>query len=145
MGRNKEEIKQEWETLTKPDDDDQGDSGAIDIVVLNMPILDTRKHKNMEGVGQLISELVLNILSWIVQDERERMRAAQREGIEIAKKQGKYTDRSFKYHDGAAGKDKVIFDYVVQLLREKKSVMDIHKEVGLSRNTIYHIKEELSL
>src|SRR5699024_10293196 len=99
FGRNKEEIKNEWESLTNED---------IDIVVLNMPILDTRKYKDLEGIGQLISEIVLSLLSWMVDEERERTKAAQREGIEIAKKQGKYTGRPFKYHAAATGKDKVV-------------------------------------
>lgn len=134
FGRNKEEIRDEWKSLTDEE---------IDIVVLNMPILDTRKYKEMEGIGQLISELVLTLLSWMVEDDRQRIRAAQREGIENAKKQGKFRGGKKKYHAGATGKYKVIYDRVVELLEENRSVMDIHREVGISRNTIYNIKEEL--
>lgn len=134
FGRNKEEIKNEWQWLIE---------NEIDIVVLNMPILDTRKYKELEGVGKLIADIVLAILSWVVEDERERIRVAQQEGIEIAKKQGKYSGRKTKYHAGATGKDKIIYDKVVQDLKNKKSVMDIHLETDLSRNTIYRIKREL--
>lgn len=134
FGRNKEEIRDEWKSLMEEE---------IDIVVLNMPILDTRKYKDLEGVGQLIYDLVLTLLSWVVDDERERIRTAQREGIAIAKERGKYKGRKRKYHAAATGKDKVIYERVVQLLDEGKSVMDIHREVGLSRNTIYTIKREL--
>src|SRR5690625_7595971 len=74
FGRNKQEIKDEWEYLTKEE---------IDIVVLNMPILDTRKYKELEGVGQLITDIVLSLLSWMVEEERYRIKTAQREGIEI--------------------------------------------------------------
>lgn len=135
FGRNKEEIRNEWKSLMDKD---------IDIVVLNMPILDTRKYKELEGMGQLVSDLVLTLLSWMVEDERQRIRAAQREGIEIAKKEGKFRGGKKKYYAGATGKDKVIYDRVVQLLAENSSVMNIHKEVGISRNTIYNIKEELN-
>src|SRR5699024_10097016 len=76
FGRNKEEIKNEWQWLMDME---------IDIVVLNMPILDTRKYKDLEGVGQLISEIVLSLLSWMVDEERKRIKEAQREGIAIAK------------------------------------------------------------
>lgn len=134
FGRNKNEIKEEWEALIKEE---------IDIVVLNMPILDTRKYKELEGVGQLVSDLVLTLLSWMVDEERERIRTAQREGIEIAKKHGKFRGGKKKYHTDATGKDKVIYDKVVQLLREQKSVMDIHREVGISRNTIYDIRRSI--
>lgn len=131
FGRNKEEIRDEWKSLMDED---------IDIVVLNMPILDTRKYKEMEGMGQLISDLVLTLLSWMVEDDRQRIRVAQREGIEIAKQQGKFRGGKKKYHAGATGKDKVIYDRVIQLLEKDKSVMEIHREVGISRNTIYDIK-----
>ncbi|RDW20086.1 recombinase [Oceanobacillus arenosus] len=134
FGRNKTEIKEEWEALIKEE---------IDIVVLNMPILDTRKYKELEGVGQLVSDLVLTLLSWMVDEERERIRAAQREGIEIAKKQGKFRGGIKKYYAGATGRDKVVYDKVVQLLELGTSVMDIHREVGISRNTIYSIQREL--
>ncbi|WP_275670702.1 recombinase family protein [Neobacillus notoginsengisoli] len=135
FGRNKQEIKEEWEKLVEDE---------IDIVVLNMPILDTRKYKELEGIGQLVSDLVLMLLSWMVDEERERIKTAQREGIEIAKKEGKFRGGEKKYHAGATGKDKVIYDRVVQLLKEEMSVMDIHREVGISRNTIYAIKRRLT-
>ncbi|MCR2822752.1 recombinase family protein [Lederbergia panacisoli] len=135
FGRNKQEIIDEWEALVKEE---------IDIVVLNMPILDTRKYKELEGVGQLVSDLVLTLLSWMVEEERTRIRVAQREGIEIAKRQGKFRGGKKKYHKNAKGKDRVIYDKVVELLQDNVSVMDIHREVGISRNTIYAIKNDIS-
>lgn len=136
FGRNKEEIKNEWESLMKDD---------IDIVVLNMPILDTRKYRHVDGVGSLIYEIVLSLLSWLVEDERKRIKQAQREGIEIAKKMGKFKGRPRKYHDQAIGKNKIIYDVIVQDLKKNISVMDIHKKTGISRNTIYKIKKEKNL
>jgi DNA invertase Pin-like site-specific DNA recombinase len=136
FGRNKQEIRDEWKALMDED---------IDIVVLNMPILDTRKYRELEGMGQLVSDLVLTLLSWMVDEERERIKVAQKEGIEIAKKKGKFRGGKKKYHAGATGKDKVIYDRVVQLLEEKNSVMDIHREVGISRNTIYDIKRNIEV
>lgn len=134
FGRNKEEIKDEWELLMKDE---------IDIVVLNMPILDTRKYKELEGVGQLITDIVLSLLSWMVEEERERIRLAQREGIAIAKKQGKYKGRKKQYHAGATGKDKIIYDEVIKNLSAGTSVMDIHRKTGVARSTIYSIKGSL--
>ncbi|HFK1730023.1 recombinase family protein [Bacillus mobilis] len=134
FGRNKQEIKDEWEALIEEE---------IDIVVLNMPILDTRKYKELEGVGQLVSDLVLTLLSWMVEEERTRIKTAQREGIEIAKKQGKFRGGKKKYHKEATGRDKVIYDEVVRYLNKNVSVMDIHRKTGLSRNTIYTIKQEI--
>ena len=116
----------------------------IDIVVLNMPILDTRKYKDLEGMGQLVSDIVLTLLSWMVEEERQRIRTAQREGIEIAKGQGKFKGGTKKYHAGATGKDKVIYERIVQLLDSGVSVMDIHRDVDVARNTIYGIKKDLN-
>lgn len=136
FGRNKQEIIDEWEALVKEE---------IDIVVLNMPILDRRKYKKLEGVGQLVSDLVLTLLSWMVEEERTRIRAAQREGIEIAKRRGKFRGGKKKYHKYAKGKDRVIYEEVVRCLKENISVMDIHRKTGLSRNTVYSIKREIEL
>lgn len=133
FGRNKEEIKDEWESLMKDE---------IDIVVLNMPFLDTRKYKELEGVGQLITDIVLSLLSWMVEEERERIRSAQREGIEIAKKQGKYKGRKKKYHAEATGKDKLIYETIIEGLDKGASVMDIHRMTGVARSTIYEIRKK---
>ncbi len=74
FGRNKEYILNEWRELTK--------EIGVDIVVLDMPLLDTTKHK--DSVGTFISDLILQVLSWIAEDERERIRKRQREGIDSA-------------------------------------------------------------
>lgn len=79
FGRNKEEIVQEWNTITK--------EIQVDIVVLDMPLLDTTQYK--DSMGTFIADLVLQILSWMAQEERDRIRKRQREGIDMALKQGK--------------------------------------------------------
>lgn len=136
LGRNKEEIKSEWQALIQED---------IDIVVLNMPILDTRKYKEIKGLENVISNIVLELLSWMVDEERKRIREAQREGIEIAKKQGKYKGRPVQYHENAKGKDKIIYDKIVSNLQAGNSVMNIHLKTEVARNTIYRIKKEKEL
>lgn len=78
FGRNKEDILSEWQDITK-------NIGA-DIVVLDMPLLDTTKYK--DSLGTFISDLVLQILSWLAEDERVRIRKRQREGIESAFRNG---------------------------------------------------------
>ena len=76
LGRNKTSILDQWKFLME-----QG----IQIVVLDMPILDTRKYKELKGVGQLITDLVLQILAWLAEEERINIKQRQREGIESAK------------------------------------------------------------
>lgn len=79
FGRNKEQIVEEWNAITK--------DLKADIVVLDMPLLDTTQYK--DSMGTFIADLVLQILSWVAQEEREKIRTRQREGIDAAKKQGK--------------------------------------------------------
>lgn len=136
FGRNKEEIIGEWEQIIEEE---------IDIVVLNMPILDTTKYKELEGVGKLVSDIVLSLLTWMVEEERNRIRIAQKEGIELAKKRGVYKGGSRRYHSNATGKDKVVYNRIVELIKNETSVSDIHREVGVARNTIYRIKNEIDI
>src|SRR5699024_9203497 len=79
FGGNKDETLEEWNTITK--------ELQADIVVLDMPLLDTSQYK--DSMGTFIADLVLQILSWVAQDERERIRKRQREGIDAAMRQGK--------------------------------------------------------
>lgn len=136
FGRNKEEIRNEWKRLIDEE---------IDIVVLNMPILNTRQYKELPGAGQLVSDLVLTLLSWLAEDDRKRILQAQKEGIALAKQKGVYKGTEKKYHPEAKGKNKVIYDEIVRSLKNKEPVMSIHKRVGVARNTIYKIKRELNL
>ena len=79
LGRNYEEIQQQWRVLTK-------EKGA-DIVVLDMPLLDTRAQ-SQDLTGTFIADLVLQILSYVAQTEREMIRKRQAEGIAAAKARG---------------------------------------------------------
>ena len=78
LGRNYEEIIQQWRYLTK--------EKGIDIVVLDMALLDTREGKDLTGI--LIADLVLQLLSYVAQTERENIRQRQKEGIQAAKRKG---------------------------------------------------------
>ncbi len=78
MGRNYKDIIDQWRIITK-------DRGA-DVVVLDMPLLDTRKEKNLTGT--LISDIVLQLLSYVAETERINIRQRQAEGIAAAKKRG---------------------------------------------------------
>ena len=75
LGRNYEEIQNQWRIITK----DKG----VDMVVIDMPLLDTRNHKNL--LGTFISDLVLQLLSFISENERTTIRQRQAEGIAAEK------------------------------------------------------------
>ena len=78
LGRNYEEIQRQWRVLTK-------DTG-IDICVIDMPLLDTRNGKDL--MGTFIADLVLQILSFVAQSERENIKKRQAQGIAAAKAKG---------------------------------------------------------
>lgn len=84
LGRNYDMIIDEWRTLVNDMD--------VDIQVLDMPLLDTRTEgKNL--VGKFISDIVLQILSFVAENERENIKKRQAEGIRIAKEKGKHLGR----------------------------------------------------
>lgn len=83
FGRNKQEILKEWQWLI---------DAKIHVVVIDIPILDTRKYQELEGIGQFIMDLVLQILSWLAEEERKGIKQAQAEGIAEAKKKGSTWD-----------------------------------------------------
>ena len=78
LGRNYAEIQNQWRMLTK--------EIGIDICVLDMPLLDTRNGKDL--MGTFIADLVLQILSFVAENERENIRKRQEQGIAAAKKRG---------------------------------------------------------
>ena len=78
LGRNYEEILQQWRVLTK--------EKGIDIVVLDMPLLDTRRGKDL--MGTFLSDIVLQVLSFVAENERTNIKQRQAEGIAAAKAKG---------------------------------------------------------
>lgn len=83
LGRNYEEIQNEWRQIVK--------EVKADIVVIDMPILDTRTNKDL--IGTLISDIVLQLLSYVAQSERENIRQRQMEGIAAARARGVHLGR----------------------------------------------------
>lgn len=78
LGRNYEEILEQWRVLTKEKN--------VEVVVMDMPILDTRMGKDL--LGTLIADLVLTLLSYVSENERSNIKSRQKEGIEAAKQRG---------------------------------------------------------
>lgn len=78
LGRNYEEIQNQWRILTK--------EKGIDICVLDMPLLDTRRGKDL--MGTFLSDIVLQVLSFVAENERTNIRQRQAEGIAAAKARG---------------------------------------------------------
>lgn len=78
LGRNYDEIREQWRILTKVK--------RINIVVMDMPLLDTRQYKDL--IGTLISDLVLELLAYVAENERNAIRTRTNQGIAVAKARG---------------------------------------------------------
>lgn len=127
FGRNYSQILNEWREITNL---------GVDIVVLDMPLLDTRAHKDL--LGTLISDLVLQLLSYVASTELNHIKTRQAEGIKSAKSAG------VKF--GRPKKQIIInndFKTLYNLWKEKKITTKYFKDtLGLKNNTFYRrIKE----
>ena len=80
LGRNKQMILDEWNELVR--------IKKVNIIILDMPLLDTTKYKDMNGLESLISDIILQLLSYMAEDERTRIKERQKEGIRAALDKG---------------------------------------------------------
>ena len=127
LGRNYDEITEEWRKITK-------EIGA-DIIVQDMPLLDTTLNRDL--TGKLIADIVLQVFSYVAQRERESIRQRQREGIEIAKAQGKYKGRAKKEID------KELFESTKTRWQNGEITKVQFAEImGISRGTLYKLLED---
>lgn len=127
LGRNYCEIIEQWRKITQ--------EKKADIIVLDMPLLDTTKNKDL--FGTFISDLVLQILSFVAENERVNIRQRQTEGIAAAKKRGVKFGRPKQYNAG---------DYM-EIYRKFRSKEITQKEamrlIGACQTTYYKIINEL--
>lgn len=125
LGRNYEMIVNEWKDITK--------NIKADIVVLDMPLLDTRQKRDL--LGTFINDLILGLLSYVAQTEREKIKTRQREGIDIALKNGTKTGKPF-------GRPKIEkpdnFNVIVNEWKNKKiTAREAMNLLNLKPNTFY--------
>lgn len=127
LGRNYEEIITEWRKITKEIE--------ADIIVQDMPLLNTTQNKDLTGT--LIADIVLQLLSYVAQRERENIRQRQKEGIAIAKAQGKYKGRAKKEIN------KELFDNTkLRWQNGEITKVQFAEIMGISRSTLYKLLED---
>ncbi|MEN8906987.1 MAG: recombinase family protein [Clostridiales bacterium] len=128
LGRNKQMILDEWRELTR--------IKQVDIIVIDMPLLDTTKYRNMNGFENLISDLILQLLSYMAEDERKRIKERQAEGIRIALEKGvKFGRKKIEINE----KFKSVYDDW-----KDKKITAVHamKILGMKSNTFYRRVKE---
>ncbi|MEF9992747.1 MAG: recombinase family protein [Romboutsia sp.] len=128
LGRNKQMILDEWNELVK--------IKKVDIVILDMPLLDTTKYKDMNGLENLISDIILQLLSYMAEDERTRIKERQKEGIKAAIDKGiKFGRRKIEPGDN--------FEEVyIKWKNSELTAVNAMKLLDLKSNTFYRRVKE---
>lgn len=128
LGRDYNMIIEEWRDITK--------SIGADIYVIDMPLLDTRTNKDL--LGTFISDLVLQILSYVANQERVYIKTRQREGIDLALKRGVKFGRAVKTKDDLE-EDIKFLKYYSQWKNKQITIVEMQKLLGVkSRTTVYN-------
>lgn len=127
LGRNYEEIQNQWRYLTREKE--------VDIAILDMPLLDTRNGKDL--MGTFLADIVLQVLSFVAQNERENIRSRQAQGIAVAKKNGvKFGRPTFDLPEN--------FSEVAHMWKNKQiSAVNAAQMCGMGLSTFYNKAKEL--
>lgn len=133
LGRNYDNIIQIVQQL---------DQKKIGLMVLNLPILN--QELGDPSLQKLIRNMIVQLLSWTAENEREEIKRKQQQGIEIARKKGYYKGRPLKYCANAKNpKDRMTYQVIVNKLQREEPVKKIAEDTGVTRDTVYRIKKEL--
>ena len=129
LGRNYDDIKKEWAYITK-------EVGAH-IKVLDMPILDTTNAQT-DLIGRVIVDVVLDLLGFVAETERAKIRERQAQGIKLAKEKGKFKKSKIQAPQGFKEK-------FTEAASGKTTHTSVMKELNLNKTTYYRIAKELGL
>ena len=121
LGRDYDMIIEEWRRITR----------KANIIVLDMPLLDTTAGKDL--TGKFIADLVLQILSYVAETERRNIKKRQAEGIKIAKAKGIYKGRPTETNFELFEKLKISYE------NGEITITEMAKELGVSRGKIYRL------
>ncbi|WP_283676555.1 recombinase family protein [Clostridium perfringens] len=133
LGRNTDEILDTVSFI---------DKNAMSLMILNLPILNTKFGD--ENLEKLVRRLVISILSWTAQNEREEIRRKQKQGIAIAKRKGIYKGKPYEYSPTAKNPQKrFIYNEIVRMLADGVPIKQIAEKTGTNRSLVYRIKNRL--
>lgn len=127
LGRNYDQIIENWNLITK--------EIKADIVILDMPLLDTTARSN-DLTGKFIADMVLQVLSYVAQKERENIRQRQAEGIAIAVKEGKFKKKDIDLDLARQLKD--------DIKKGLTTVTAAAKQLGVSRAYWYKLEKNIA-
>jgi len=132
LGRNYDDITETVAELSKRN---------IKLIVLDMPFLNADIQD--ETMAKLFKDMIINLLSYVAETERMKIKERQAQGIAVAKSKGVYKGKPLEYSPTAKDKKKrAIYLNVVDELNKGTAIMTIAKKYDVSRNLIYRIKAE---
>lgn len=133
FGRNSKEIMKEWQEITQ--------EIKADIKVLDMPLLDTTQYKDQ--LGTFVSELVLQVLSFVAERERDNIRQRQAEGIAIAKAKGKHLGRPrMNLQTLTKSQQQALKENYLRWQNKEITGVEFAEILDLKKNTFYKILKE---
>ncbi len=91
----------------------------------------------------LLTNLVIEVFSYVAESERTKIKERQREGIKIAKELGTYKGRPLKYHSQAVGADKLVYDKIIEYLNNGRAIAAIARELHITRKTVYSVRDRM--
>lgn len=127
LGRNYGDVTSEWRRLTR-------DLGC-DVRVLDLDFFDSAKFRSMGPVGTCVEDMLLSLLAYVAQAERDKIRARQAEGIAIAKSEGRYRGRAMPEYDPA-----LLADLAAKQAAGEVSAQRAADMLGVSRSSFYKLK-----
>jgi DNA invertase Pin-like site-specific DNA recombinase len=135
FGRNSKEIKKEWEDITQ--------NIKADIKVIDMPLLDTTQYK--DTLGTFVSDLVLQVLAFVSERERDNILQRQAEGIKVAKAQGKHLGRpQLNLNTLSKQQGEILVQQYEKWKKNEVTGVQFAKMLGLKKNSFYKIIKEYS-
>ena len=133
LGRNSKDIKDLLQLI-------QSKSASIEI--LDLPSF---QGATDSALKDLLTNLVIEVFSYVAESEREKIRERQQQGIKIAKENGRFKGRQIQYGPDSTGKNKVIYDTIVNGINSGDTIAAIANNAGVTRKTIYTVKNRLSI
>ena len=133
LGRNSKDIKDLLQLI-------QSKSASIEI--LDLPSF---QGVTDSALKDLLTNLVIEVFSYVAESEREKIRERQQQGIKIAKENGRFKGRQIQYGPDSTGKNKVIYDTIVNGINSGDTIAAIANNAGVTRKTIYAVKNRLSI
>lgn len=132
LGRNSKDIKDLLQLI-------QSKSASIEI--LDLPSF---QGVTDSALKDLLTNLVIEVFSYVAESEREKIRERQQQGIKIAKENGRFKGRQIQYGPDSTGKNKVIYDTIIEGINSGDTVASIANSSGVTRKTVYAIKNRLN-